>query len=89
MTEEIKWMYKQLKEKDFYSTEIICGVKFWKLNHTDDGGYSENEVYVYWHKDGAISFSGDSDGAFIYFYPKQVNQLLMALHNFEENKNVK
>jgi hypothetical protein len=86
MKDKIKWTYEKLGEKDLYSKDMVCGYSFWKLVHTDKGGYNENEVNVYWHEDGAISFSRDGDGAFVYFYPEQFKQLLMALNNFEENK---
>ena len=40
-----------------------------------DEGYSENNVVMIKQKDGAICFSGDGDGAFVYLYPEQVRHL--------------
>jgi hypothetical protein len=84
MKDKIRWMYEKLGEKELYSKDMVCGYSFWKLVHTDHGGYNENEVSVYWHSDGAISFSGDGDGAFIYLYPEQAKQVLLAMHNYKE-----
>lgn len=79
--EEIKWMVKELDKKDLYSEDMTVGYKFWKLIHTDDGGYTENEIRLYVFENGAISFSGDNDGAHIYFYPEQAEQLKTIFKN--------
>jgi hypothetical protein len=42
-------------------------------------GYSSNDIKIIVKNDGAVYFSGDSEG-FIYLYPEQVKHLKKILH---------
>lgn len=83
MSEEIKFMFGKLEKKDFYTADVIEGYRIWKVIHTDEGGYTENDLRIYVHKDGSVSISGDGDGEFVYIYPEHVKYLKDILNNIE------
>jgi hypothetical protein len=57
---------------------------FISKRHTEtNNGCSDDEIEITIQKDGTVFFSGDGDGAFIYFYPEQRPHLeeVLAMQN--------
>jgi hypothetical protein len=84
MANEIKWIFKKLDKKELYSEDMVDGYRSYKLVHTDEGGYTENELNFYFYSDGDIAINCyNSESGFISLYPEQVEHFkeFLALTN--------
>ncbi len=66
------FLQKELTGKDLYSEDIVRGYKMWTVVHTETGGYSENELNIYFHEDGSIFLSEEGGDGSISLSPKQL-----------------
>jgi hypothetical protein len=68
-----KYLFKELETKE--SGERCF--RSWQVFHTDEGGYTENEIAMRILNDGALAL--DMGNNYLYLYPEQVEHLRKVL----------
>ena len=79
MNTEEKYLFEELFGKDeLYADNILRAFRSWKVVHTKEGGYTENDLKFYLYDDGMLGISETGD-SFIGLYPEQVEHLKIIL----------
>lgn len=84
MAEQIKTIFRKVKdgseEESWVSKVVHVGDE-----EDDYRSWEENEIRMNFHKDGSVSFWGNSDG--VYFYPHQIKHLEGFIKIVSERSN--
>ena len=68
-----KYLFKELDTEELAERHF----KSWQVFHTDEGGYTENEIRMRILNDGALTL--DEGNNYIYLHPEQVEHLRKVL----------
>ena len=79
METEEKYLFEEVFGKnEIYSDDILRVFRSWKVVHTKEGGYTENDMRFILYKNGMLGISEAGDD-FISLYPEQVEHLKKIL----------
>jgi len=78
MSEERKFIFKELDKKDFTHKEALRAVRCWFVIHTDTGGYVESDITFHRLIDGLTISRNDGDD-FISIHDAEMIEVLREL----------